>query len=73
MKILLLCLVILSCNNESAQKKVYQDSANMFLDSVEKYRAPVEPLNDPIDDMVRKQRFKMYETMWRYYKEKAEK
>lgn len=45
----------------------------MFLDSVQKYRAPAEPLSDPIDEMVRKQKFKMYETIWRYYKEKAEK
>lgn len=74
MKILLLAfaLAILSCNNESAQKQVYMDSARMFLDSCEKYKALVEPSDDPVADMIHGQKFKMYEIMYRHYKGKAE-
>lgn len=73
MKILifLLAVCLLSCNNDSAQRKIYEDSAKMFVDSFVKYKATAEPLSDSAE-IIRSNRFFLYKTLWEYYKKKAE-
>lgn len=70
--ILVLFIAIYSCgNNNSAQIKIYEDSARMFVDSFVKYRAPYEILDDSVE-IVRKNKFLLYHTMYEYYHNQAE-
>lgn len=69
--ILLLAVCLFSCNNNSSQRKLYEDSAAMMVDSFVKYKAPALPLSDS-EELVRKNRFFLYHTMYEHYKKKAE-
>lgn len=70
--ILLLAVCLFSCSNNSTQKKAYQDSANMMLDSMDKYK-PMGSYDDDSTEIIRKGRYQIYEIMYRHYKELAEK
>lgn len=70
--ILLLAVALYSCSNNSAQRKIYEDSARMYLDSVVKYKPTGFP--DTIyGETIRRGRYDMYEIMYRHYKGEAEK
>lgn len=68
--IILLALALFSCNNSSDQKQTYRDSAQMFLDSMVKYKAVQWTPNDTLSE-IRKARFDLYKIMYDYYKERA--
>lgn len=73
---LIIIIALASCNNKSSQAQLYMDSAQMYLDSMIKYK-PIAVVDDSTmkrykdSGQIMEHKYKMYSTMRDYYLELA--